>query len=322
MHSGVQAVTVAEGSVLEEVRDLRWRSQNEGLSRQAYGRWHTAQLKSPWVRGAQRSCVLLNGRAIRASAERYELDGVLDGRKIRICAIGSVMAGRVANDVTAAPELIDGLVADGARDGAAIALLFLSPDLLAAIPHDWVIPSVDLTLRVTESTRHGAPMATVRVGEERDLAAIAAMGQVRAAPVRFHLDRDRDFIRYVISRKRLLSGLGPAHARQLHFFIAEEGITAAAYVVLSVVGRIWTLEECGDRDPTGARIGALLQALIAREPSQERPVIRGWLPPGLLPPQVTIVSSSPAGIVAVRLLGTAPPTLGGDDVLYWRNDLL
>ncbi len=46
--------------------------------------------------------------------------------------------------------------------------------------------------------------------------------------------------------------------------IAEEGITAAAYVVVSIVGGTWTIEECGDRDPSGARVGATLQALINR----------------------------------------------------------
>ena len=120
------------------------------------------------------------------------------------------------------------------------------------------------------AVRHGAPMTLIRGGEERDLAAIVAMGQVRASPFRFHLDRDVDFVRHAIMKRRLLAGFGIAGARQLHFFIAEEGITAAAYVVISVVGDMWTIEECGDRDPSGARVGAILQALIAREPVERR----------------------------------------------------
>jgi hypothetical protein len=168
-------------------------------------------------------------------------------------------------------------------------------------------------------------MTMVRGGEERDLAAIVSMGRVRAGPFRFHLDRDVDFVQYAITRKRLLAGLGSAGARQLHFFIAEEGTTAAAYVVISVAGRTWTIEECGDRDASGARVGALLQALIAREPVERRPTIRGWLPPGFLPPQVTIVSSAqPPETMMVRWLNldaTAPPLSGGD-ALYWRSDLL
>ena len=86
---------------------------------------------------------------------------------------------------------------------------------------------------------------------------------------------------------------------------AEEGITAAAYVVVSIVGGTWTIEECGDRDPSGARVGAILQALIAREPAERRSTIRAWLPRGFVPPQVTIVSAKPSTeVVMVRALGS------------------
>lgn len=71
-------------------------------------------------------------------------------------------------------------------------------------------------------------MTLVRGGEERDLAAIVAMGRIRAEPFRFHPDREVEFEQYAITKKRLLAGLGAAGARQLHFFIAEEGIPAAA----------------------------------------------------------------------------------------------
>ena len=50
------------------------------------------------------------------------------------------------------------------------------------------------------------------------------------------------------------------------FFVAEEGASAVAYVVLNVNANGWTLEEAGDRDPAGARLGAMLQVLLAREP--------------------------------------------------------
>ena len=76
-------------------------------------------------------------------------------------------------------------------------------------------------------------MTMVRGGEDRDLAAIAAMGEARASPFRFHLERDVDFVKYTMTRKRLLAGLGSAGVRQFQFVIAEEGITAAAYVVIS-----------------------------------------------------------------------------------------
>jgi hypothetical protein len=228
----------------------------------------------------------------------------------------------VSGDAVSARALIDALVDDAAREGAEVAVLFVSAGFETNGPREFVIRPHDLTLDVARSTRHGAPMTTVRGGEERDLTAIVAMGHRFAERFRFHLERDVAFIRYVIARQRLRCGLGLANARQLQFFIAEEGITAAAYVVISVAGGEWTLEECGDRDPSGARVGALLQALIAREPSEHPPLIRAWLPAGFVPPQVTVVSSVPSlRVVRVRLLGDTPhASLGDTDVLWWQND--
>ena len=108
------------------------------------------------------------------------------------------------------------------------------------------------------------------------------------------------------------------------FVIAEEGITAAAYMVVSIVDRTWTIEECGDRDPSGARVGAILQALIAREPVEQQPIIRGWLPPGFVPPQITIVSARPSTEVLLgRFLTGAGKQLrlSREEVLYWRSDV-
>jgi hypothetical protein len=130
-------------------------------------------------------------------------------------------------------------------------------------------------------------MTLVRGGEDRDLQAIVAMGHDRADPFRFHIKRDVDLIKHALTRKRLLAGLGLAGARQLEVVIAEEGITAAAYIVISVVGNTWTIEECGDRDASGARVGAILQALIARALSSRVPDVH----------------------------------LTGPQVMYWRSDL-
>jgi hypothetical protein len=90
------------------------------------------------------------------------------------------------------------------------------------------IPMIDLEFGVSRSSRHGAPMTLVRGGEDRDLAAVVAMGKTRSELLRFHLDCDIDFIKYVITRKRLLAGLSPPSTRVLQSVIAEEGITAAA----------------------------------------------------------------------------------------------
>ena len=268
----------------------------------------------------------MEGQDLLAGAMQYDLTATLDGRALRICGIGSLVAPPGLSGPDHARTLLEKSLDEAARRGVDMALLFAPADLTGAVLRGFTrIAGSDVTLQVAESPRHGAPMTMVRGGEERDFPAVAAMGRVRAEAFRFHLDRDVDFIQHVITRKRLRAGLGSPGLRQLQFFIAEEGITAAAYVVVSVEGTTWTLEECGDRDDSGARVGALLQALIAREPAERRPTIRGWLPPGFLPPQLTVVSTTPSpDILMVRMLGStsaASSPLGAADVLYWRNDV-
>jgi hypothetical protein len=312
--------------VLDRVLDATGGPSRAGLNRTAYRKFHAARMNTAWGRRCQRSFALVEGQSVLASAERYALAGVFDGQTVRVCAVGSVWAEPSVPGSAHARLLIDSLIDEAAREGADLALIFPTTGIEVGTHHeDHVMPMTDVTIGVIESSRYGAPMTMVRGGEDRDLAAIVAMGRARAEPFRFHLDRDVDFVQYAITTKRLLAGLGSAHARELHFFIAEEGITAAAYVIVSVVGDRWTLEECGDRDPSGARVGALLQALIAREPIERRPTIRAWLPPHFLPPQVTIVSVQPStDVVRLRILSSRARVmpLGEDEVLFWRGDVI
>ena len=167
-------------------------------------------------------------------------------------------------------------------------------------------------------------MTMVRGGDARDYADIVAQGLVRAEAYRFSLRRDRDLVHFAIASKRLLAGFDASGARAVHFFIAEEGASAVAHVVISVRGTEWMLEEMGDRDPAGARAGAILQTLIAREPAEKRPTIKAWLPEGVLPPQVTIVSAQPSAEVMMikalseRVRGFRP--LAAAEVCYWHGD--
>jgi hypothetical protein len=150
------------------------------------------------------------------------------------------------------------------------------------------------------------------------------MGQTLAARFRFRIERDVDLVKDAITSKRRLAGLSAPGRRQLQFVIAEEGITAAAYVVLSVAGGTWTIEEYGDRDPSAARVGAILQALIACDPMEERPVITARVPSGFVPPQVTARAWRPARpSMMVRSLGSAVDRLrfGPEDVLSWHSDI-
>jgi hypothetical protein len=320
----VPTVIPAEGAILERVLETSHPILSEGLSRQAYVRFDAARMRTAWGRRHQKRFALVDGGDVLASATQYDLAAVLDQQPVRVSGIADVFPSPTLPTGAPALELVERLLEQATRDGAAVALLFSDVNDGPQLTGFDVVPMTDVGIGVAEPSRRGAPMTLIRGGEERDLAAIVAMGRTRAEPFRFHLDRDVDFVQYAITRKRLLAGLGAAGARQLHFFIAEEGITAAAYVVVSIVGGTWTVEECGDRDPSGARVGAILQALIAREPVERRPTIRAWLPRGFVPPQVTIVSATPSTeLLLMRSLVSmgAPLRLSGDEVLYWRGDI-
>lgn len=316
----VTDVIPATGTLLTGILRVRHDNARSGLSSQAEARLHAALKKTTWGSRRQQTYALMRGGGVLASAERYDMQGALNGRPVPVTGIGAVCCERSPQGDAAALTLIESLARDAENS---LVLLFPSAAVDArAIDGFEAIPRVETIVRVMEDRRNGAPMTTVRGGERRDLQAIVAMGRTRAAGFRFHLERDADFIDYVLAKLRLRCGLGPASARELQFFIAEEGVTAAAYVVISVAADEWVLEECGDRDPSGSRVGALLQALIAREPSRERPTIRTSLPPGFLPPQITAVSTQPAASVirmAVRNRSTA--SFAADDVLYWPADV-
>ncbi len=315
----------AEGSILNRILDDTYDIWNDGLTRHAYGRFYTAQLATPWGRSHLRRLALVEGDEVLASAKLYEFDAMFDGRPIKVAGIGAVFTSPASRGRGAARDLIERMLERAAAEGADVALLFseIGADYYARLGFE-VVPTSDRQLRVTESTRHGAPMTMVRGGDDRDLADIVAMGATRAEPYRFHLKRDRDLVHFAIARKRLLAGLGPPGARALQFFIAEEGASAVAYVVICARGREWTIEEAGDRDPTGARVGAILQVLIARDPAETRPAIKAWLPAGFLPPQVTMVDANPSRDVMMmraltdRARGMAPLTAA--DVCFWRAD--
>jgi hypothetical protein len=162
----------------------------------------------------------------------------------------------------------------------------------------------------------------VRSGTERDLADVAAMHEIRSSSSRMALRRDPAQIHYALAKKRLFSGLGRPGLRQTQFFVAEEGASAVAYVVITGSDEDWTIEEAGDRDPAGARLGALLQVLVAREPSHRVPVMRAWWPSGFpVPPQARVTARGAArDLFMLRPLTRIEPPLRAEDVFYWRSD--
>jgi len=320
----------AQGPILRAVLDATYDIWCEGLTPAAYERYYAAQLATAWGGRCLQRFALVEGSEVLASAKQYAFDATLDGSPIRVVGLGAVFTQPERRRRGAARELIDHLIDRAAADGADLALLFseIGADYYARLGFE-PIPMSLLALRVKASDRHGAPATLVRSAGDRDLPAIVALGEARARPFRFRLNRDRDLIHYAIAKKRLLAGLGPAGAREVQFFVAEEGSSAVAYVVLSsrrVAGSTeWILEECGDRDPSGARVGAILQTLIARDPAEARASISAWLPHGFRPPQVTIVDTHPSrDVMMVRALSErakAALPLRAEAVLYWHSDL-
>ena len=104
--------------------------------------------------------------------------------------------------------------------------------------------------------------------------------------------------------------------------VAEEGFSAVAYVVLTVSAKGWTLEEAGDRDPAGARLGAMLQVLAAREPSHRPPLTRTWWPRGFpVPPQLHLSDRTDMhDLLMIRPFVELSGPFSADDVFYWRSD--
>jgi len=316
----------ANRALLPEILSATYEIWNEGLDRTAYPRYYAAQLATPWARGHLTRTALVEGARVLASAKEYRLDAVLDGQTIRVLGIGAVFTQPADRGRVHARELLDGLLERASLERLDLALLFseIGADYYARLGFA-PLETHELQLRVREDDRRGAPATLVRAGEDRDLADIAAMNAVRAAPFRFHLTRDRDWIHYSISKRRLLAGLGPPGLREVQFFVAEEGASAVAYVVVLARGNEWVIEQAGDRDPAGARVGAILQAMIAREPAEQRPAIKAWLPADFRPPQIEIVSQSkPRDVMMIKPLtakGTPQSPLSAHDILYWHGDL-
>jgi GNAT superfamily N-acetyltransferase len=316
----------AEGAILDEILSATFDIWHEGLSRHAYPRYYLGQRATRWGRAHLRRWALVDRGAVLASAKEYVFDAMLDGRPIRVLGLGAVFTQPRQRGHGHARTLITQLLERAAADRFDLVLLIseIGPEYYARLGFT-AIPMFDLDLQVIEDVRRGAPATLVRAGEERDLADLASIDAARAAGYCFHLTRDSDLIQYAISKKRLLAGLSAPGSREVQFFIAEEGASAVAYVVLTVHGSEWTIQEAGDRDPAGARLGAILQALIARDPAAPRPAIKAWLPADLRPPQIRVVSERPSrDVMMFRPLtakGTPEKPLAPSDVLWWHGDL-
>lgn len=312
-----------------EILDQTFPIWHEGLSREAYGRWNTLQLKTPWGRDRLRRVAWVEGDRLLASAKRYLFDAVLDGAPIRVIGIGAVFTPPSERGQGHAPALIARLMADAAAEGVAAAVLFSEIGASYYEPLGFrVVRRTTVSLDVIPG--QGAPATLVRAGEDADLAHLEALHARQDGVARFHVSRTRDLIQFAVARRRTRSALAPLGARTTEFFVSEEGHQAVSYVLVTrgPSGNLgdgpetmW-LEACGDRDPSGARVGAMLQVLAARTPAETPPPFYAWLPAGWLPPQVRITAEAPPDeiMMVAPLGGRAWPSLDARDVIWWHAD--
>ncbi len=312
----------ADPARLEEILNLTYPIWGEQLSRSAYGAWNRAQMATEWGRLNLRRLALVDGETLLASAKRYDLQAVMGGVTVPVLGIGAVFTPPALRGRGHARALID-LMIDDARDrGCACALLF--SEIGAAyyesmgfqiVPRDLV--SIDVRLKP------GAPATFVRSGEAADLPFLAEMSARYRANAAFALDRSAPFLGFVLARRRLLAGLGPTGLRQVEFFVSEEGHRPVAYVLISRGPRGAVLEECGDLDPTGARIGSILQVLAGRHPAEAQTPLTTWLPATLRPPQLVVSPSGAAPeIMMIRPLQDAASwTAEAPTIVYWQTDI-
>ena len=322
--TGIRLVR-AEGPVLQQILDESHPIWSDGLTRGAYAHYNEGQIRTMWGRESLVRYALVDGGGrLLTSAKRYDLRAQLDGREIRIVGIGAVFTPPEQRGSGYARLIVQRLTHDAAKEGAELALLFseIGTGYYKRLGFT-AVPQHELTLSIIE--KPGAPMVLVRAAEERDLPAVVALAEHMAAPYRFALVPSDDFLRYSLTKKRLLAGLSSPGSLTVEFFIVEEGAGAVAFVILTTAGEDdVVLEMCGDRDPHGARVGAMLQVLRARTPAEAAPAIRGFLPPGWLPPQVTVQRALPSGsVMMVKPLkeDVLSRPLEEDDVLYWHGDV-
>lgn len=313
----------ATGPLLDAILTDTFDVWNDGLDRAAYARFWRGQLKTAWGGTHLDRVALVDGTTILSSAKRYDLSARVEGRIRRVLGIGAVFTTPAERGRGAGTELLQRIIEWAEAEGYEFAMLFseIGPAYYERLDF---VPVPMASALLTVRTGRGSPAVLLRSGDDRDIAAVADLSAIRAAGARFALERSEDFVRYGLTKRRLLAGLGPSSLRQVEFLVTEEGHTAVAYLVCAIEGRRWFIEDAGDRDPSGARVGAMLQAMLARDPADGPLEIRSWWPLSAVPPQVAIAATAPATeVLMIRALQDRHlplPPLDASEVVYRRLD--
>lgn len=313
----------ATGQHLEQIQRESFPLWGDGLTFDSYVRFWEAQRRTAWGAAHLDRVALVEQGTVTSSAKRYDLSARIDGRIRRVLGIGAVFTSPRRRGRGGARRLIAMMLDAAEAEGYEYAMLFseIAPAFYEAI--DFVpVPLVESRLEVTRG--RGTPAVLVRAGHDRDLPSIVEMAAARSRDARFALDRTEDLIKFGVTKRRLLAGLGPAGLRETEFLVTEEGHQAVAYVLSTIHQGRWFIEDAGDRDPTGARVGAMLQVMLARTPHQPVPEIDAWFPHGFAPPQITRTDRQrTTEVLMIRPLKDRAlplPPLEASQVVYWRSD--
>jgi GNAT superfamily N-acetyltransferase len=319
-------LTRAGGPIAERILQETYPIWNEGLTFENYRRWNDLQMRTAWGKDHLWRMALVDGDEILASAKHYDLKCASDGATLRVLGIGAVFTPEAKRGRGYARQLIARMEEEAEREGYQAALLFSEIGApiyermgFTAIPRDTVTLDIKFP-------RQGPPATMVRAGEDADLKYLAE----------FHKDagfgpiRTPDLIKFNVVKQRVRAASSPIGSRVVEFFVSEEGHRPVSYVLLSrgPSGNLgdgpdvmW-LEAYADRDPSGARVGAMLQVLRARTATEQWPALQAWLPDGWLPPQLGIVARAPAGeILMVKPLGNnVLPSFRASDLIWAHAD--
>ncbi len=318
-HNQEMLKEITDPALLDQILDGTYPVWGDGLSRQSYGSWNRALGMTAWGREHLARVGFVEGDEVVVSARRYFFEAQADGQPIRVLGIGAVFTPEHRRGQRLAPRLIEAMIDDGRARGCDVALLFseIGADYYARLGFT-VVERPRLTIEVPRN-RRGAPAVLVRAAEPSDLPLLTEISMLYAGGAGFALSRSASLIEFGVLRRRLRAGLGPSGLRSLEFFVAEEGYRAVAYVVVSRGPGGVVLEECGDRDPAGARVGAMLESLAERDPSQSDRTMRTVLPATFHPPQLQVIKSEPSPeVMMVRSISGAAPDYARS--VYWQTD--
>lgn len=316
----------ADEAVVEQIISASYPIWNEGLTLDGYRRWNDLQTRTAWGKEHIWRVALVEGGEYLASAKWYDLKCELNGEAVRVLGIGAVFTPDNQRGRGRAKELLTRMMDRGEAEGYEAALLFSE---IGAPYYEQLgftaIPRETLTLDVL-FPRQGPPATLVRAGDDADLKWLAEFHHTPG----FGLTRTVDLIKFNIVKRRVRAASSPIGSRVVEFFVSEEGHRPVSYVLLSRgpsgnLGdgpEVMWLEACADRDPTGARVGAMLQVLRARTLGEPWPTFCSWLPEGWLPQQLKVVDRSPSDeVMMIRPLGkNVLPPLGATDVIWWHAD--